>query len=73
MSENVLLMVASLCIKLSFLPYSPPMEYRPNFEAKPLDCIRGKMHGYLKCVHIRVTMKIFFLLYRIPALDEWDR
>ena len=47
------------------------MEYRPNFKAKPLDCVRGKIHGNLKYLHLRIKMR-FFSLYRIPALDEWD-
>ena len=35
------------------------MEYRPNFTAKPLDCVRGKIHGNLKYLHLRIKMRFF--------------
>ena len=36
------------------------MEYRPNFKATPLDCVRGNIHLYLKSIYFRITTEFFY-------------
>ena len=36
------------------------MEYRPNFKATPLDCVRGNTHLYLKSIYFRITTEFFY-------------
>ena len=50
------LKISSLVFKVNG-ENSPPMEYRPNFKATPLDCIRGKLLTHCNKILKKTTKK----------------